>query len=119
MAKYYNEYEVGQKVGLIEREKYTLSEPIIKTGVVSYKGTTILKVKLDNVNGMNYELTFKKGSCVSSDLLNSYKLFKNIEEASSEIENENLKEDLINDITKSLKNLSISQLQSILEIINM
>lgn len=119
MAKYYNEYEVGQKVGLIEREKYTLSEPIIKTGVVSYKGTTILKVKLDNVNGINYELTFKKGSCVSSDLLNSYKLFKNIEEASSEIENKNLKEDLINDITKSLKNLSISQLQSILEIINM
>lgn len=119
MAKYYNEYEVGQKVGLIEKEKYTLSEPIIKTGVVSYKGTTILKVKLDNVNGMNYELTFRKGSCSSSDLFNTYKLFKKVEEASSEIENKNLKEDLINDITKSLGKLSISQLQSILEIIDM
>lgn len=114
--------KVNDEVFLIKKGMYM--EPQVVTGIISYKGTKKLKIKIEDIE---YSLTKDKflsskndcSSCLNCISFDSfckdafYIICENEKDAYRIIEEDKMKDDLISYIKESLKNLTIEQLQEI------
>ena len=105
---------VNDEVFLIKKGMYI--DPKVVKGIVAYKGTKKLKIKIEDIE---YSLTkdkFSSSNCISFDSFCKdafYTICESEKDAYRIIEEEKMKDDLISYIKESLKKLTIEQLQEI------